>query len=92
MAAATLATTRLNRLITTDVITAPIRMWLDACTSRTGRFASAVTSCVWCTGIYTATATTAYAHWVTGLAWTALPLTALSVAWIAPVISSWLEG
>ena len=43
--------------------------------------------CVWCTGVYTAFAVAAYAHWITGVDWRALPLTGLAIAWAAPVLA-----
>lgn len=90
-AIAVLASCRLNRLIVHDTITAPLRTRLASGMSLPARFASAVSMCVWCTGIYTAAATTAYAHWSAEWPWHLYPLTLLSTAWIAPVIAQWLE-
>lgn len=46
---------------------------------------------MWCTGMYTAFATAAFAHWITGAPWRALPLTGLAIAWLAPVLAGWLD-
>lgn len=47
--------------------------------------------CQWCTGMYTGFATTAFAHWITGTTWWALPLSGLAIAWAAPVLAMWLD-
>lgn len=86
-----LATCRLNRLIVRDTITAPLRARLASGTSLPVRFISAATMCVWCTGVYTAATTTAYAHWTAGWSWRLYPLTLLATAWLAPIITNWLE-
>lgn len=88
---AVFAACRLNRLIVRDTITAPLRSWLERGTTLFARFASAATLCRWCTGVYTAAATTAYAHYYAGWSWQLFPLTLLATAWIAPVIAQWLE-
>lgn len=88
---ALLTSARLNRLLVRDTITAPIRAALDAQTGRVSRFAAAALICVWCTGVYTAVIAAAYTHWITGITWWALPLTAGSIAWAAPVLASWLD-
>jgi len=88
---ALLTSARLNRLLVRDTITAPMRAVLDAQKSPVPRFAAAALICVWCTGVYTATATAAYTHWLTGITWWALPLTAGSIAWAAPVLANWLD-
>lgn len=90
-AVAVLATCRLNRLVVRDTITAPLRARLANGTSLLVRFASAVTMCVWCTGVYTAAGTTAFAHWAASWSWTLYPLTLGATAWLAPVIAQWLE-
>lgn len=41
--------------------------------------------------MYTGFATAAFAHWLTGVPWRALPLTGLAIAWLAPVLSEWLD-
>lgn len=87
-----LATARINRLIVTDIITSPIRGWLAQRTSKLGAFLSAITSCVWCTGVYTAAAVTAYAHYAADWSWVYFPLTFLAVAWTAPVLANWIEA
>lgn len=92
MGLALFATARLNRLITTDVITAPARTWLDKRTGPVSRFLSAVTSCDWCTGVYTATAVAAYTHYVMAWNWWLLPLSALSLAWLAPILARWTDA
>lgn len=88
---AVLAACRLNRLIVRDTITAPLRAWLASGTTFPARFASAASVCHWCTGVYTATAAAAFAHWAAGWPWLFYPLTLLSTAWLAPVIAQWLE-
>lgn len=90
-AIAVLASCRLNRLIVRDTITAPLRARLASGTSFPTRFASAASVCHWCTGVYTAAATTALAHWYAGWQWPLYPLTLLATAWLAPVIAQWLE-
>lgn len=89
---AVIASARLNRLLVHDVITALLRARLDEATNPAGRFVSAMLSCVWCTGMYTAAATATYAHWAAGIPWTALPLTILAIAWLAPTAAHWAEG
>lgn len=90
-ALAILATARINRLIVTDIITSPIRGWLAGRSSKFGAFCSAITSCVWCTGVYTAAAAAAYAHYVMGWNWAFYPFTFLALAWTAPVLANWIE-
>jgi hypothetical protein len=41
--------------------------------------------------MYTAFAAAAFAHYLTGATWRALPLTGLAIAWLAPVMSQWLD-
>ena len=47
--------------------------------------------CTWCTGMYTAFATAAYATWLAELPWRTLPLTGAAIAWLAPVLAEWLD-
>lgn len=88
---AVLAVCRLNRLVVRDIITAPLRAWLDKKTSSPARFAAAAAVCRWCAGVYVAAAVLAYAHWYTGWPWQLYPLTFLSASWLAPVIAQWVE-
>lgn len=86
------ATARVNRLVTRDVITMPLRARLEQATGPLGRFASAVVSCQWCTGVYTGFAAAAYGHALTGWSWWYLPLTGLALAWGAVVAALFVEG
>lgn len=88
---ATFAACRINRLVVVDTLTKPGRDFLAKKDGKLGRLLSYVANCVWCTGVYTATACAAYAHWISGWGWEFLPLTALSIAWIAPVLAGWIE-
>lgn len=82
---------RINRLVVTDVITSPVREWVAQRDPGFWRFLALILSCVWCTGVYTAFAVMAYVHWLMEWNWALYPLTALAVAWLSPVISTWLE-
>jgi hypothetical protein len=88
---ALVASMRLNRLATTDTITQPIRNTLGDRSGRISRFLSALLDCPWCTGMYTAFACAAYAHWLTGVTWAALPVTGLAIAYLAPLLADWFE-
>lgn len=90
-ALALVASIRLNRLLVRDIITAPLRATLSNQKNPISRFASAALECVWCTGMYTAAGAAAYAHLITGASWQALPLTALAIAWLAPVLADRYE-
>lgn len=51
------AVLRLNRLVMTDTITAPVRRWLAEKPSlRVAAFFTELLSCVWCTSIWTGAA------------------------------------
>ena len=90
-ALALVAAARLNRLLVRDFITQPLRATLRSHKNGISRFLSAMLLCTWCTGMYTGFATAAFAHWITGATWLALPLTGLAIAWLAPVLAEWLD-
>lgn len=81
----------MNRLLVRDFITQPLRATLSNRRDPISRFLSAMLLCVWCTGVYTAFAAAAFAHWLTGASWQALPLTGLAISWLAPVLAYWLD-
>lgn len=85
------ATCRVNRLVVKDSITQPIRTWAEKQTRAPARYLAELITCVWCTSMWTAATLTTYTHHIMQWNWHLLPLTILAVAWLAPILTQWLE-
>lgn len=79
---------RVTRLITSDIVTDPLRIWVAR---KTGPHSTAsyFLSCQWCVSVWVAVAVCPVAVWHAGMSWWELPLMIGSASLVTGIVSRW---